>query len=150
MDIKVYPHDAAGCADLTTESLPTDRPFFQASFRPQRFLPSFPLDLGWVSWLGIELKLVQPPNPGNPKASKGELPGTDRWCSIVPGQKTRRATIGWVDMRQKNEAGEFVTSVAPHENFWPGLGRWVMGIKMEDVDIDFPEGVHWDGPTTKL
>jgi hypothetical protein len=32
------------------------------------------------------------------------------------------------------------------ENWWPGIGRWRLGMKMEDATIEFPEGKHWVGP----
>ena len=33
-----------------------------------------------------------------------------------------------------------------YENFWPGLGRWRIGIKIEEAVVEFPEGEHWEGP----
>jgi len=33
-----------------------------------------------------------------------------------------------------------------NENWWPGSGRWKIGMIMEDADIGFPEGEYWKGP----
>ena len=38
----------------------------------------------------------------------------------------------------------------PHENFWPNLGRWQVALKLEDADIDFPEGQYWSVPKSTL
>lgn len=29
------------------------------------------------------------------------------------------------------------------ENFWPGIGRWQLGVVMEDATIEFPVGERW-------
>lgn len=143
----MYPHDTTD--DDPTEPSPSTQPFFQATFQPQRFVPSFPFSLSWITRLGIDIGLVQPPLPEG-KGAQGELPGTDRWCKITPGQSTKRATFGWIDLSQKDQkTGAMVTSVTS-ENFWPRLGRWQLAIKLEDSEIDFGEGTYWDGPKTML
>ena len=30
------------------------------------------------------------------------------------------------------------------ENWWPGLGRWQMGLKLENAIVEFGEGKYWD------
>ena len=35
---------------------------------------------------------------------------------------------------------------AEYRNFWPGLRRWNVAIKMENTNINFGEGLHWDPP----
>lgn len=132
----------------SSEARPSDVPLFQATFRPMRWAPSFPFSASWLRFLGLRACLVQPPLPAG-NGSQGELPGTDRWCEIVPGQVSKRACLAWADLSQKNEQGVLATSVA-HENFWPGLGRWQLALKLEDAAIDFGDGTYWDGPRTKL
>lgn len=88
---------------------------------------------------------MQPPLPSG-NGVQDELPGTDKWCKILPGQSSRKASLAWVDMSQKDETGALQ---AQHENFWPKLGRWQLGVKMEDCEIDFGEGTYWDAPQTK-
>jgi hypothetical protein len=141
--VKVFPHDT-GSDPKEAES--SKVPFFQATVQPFRWTPSFPVSVGWLKYAGLDVSLVQPPLPAG-NGSQDELPGTDRWCKILPGQTTRKAGLAWVDMRQK---GGDEPSQVQYENFWPKLGRWQLGIKMEDCDIDFGEGVYWNAPQTKL
>ncbi|KAJ0159335.1 hypothetical protein CTA2_9908 [Colletotrichum tanaceti] len=141
--VKVFPHDTSGDA---RESSASAAPLFRATFKPVPYVPSFPLSLGVFRYVGVDATLVQPPLPeGN--GSRGELPGTDRWCSIAPGQSSKRASLGWFDIRQADEGGDVV---GEHENFWPGLGRWQIGLKMEDSDVTFAEPKHWDAPRSAL
>ncbi|KAI1756535.1 hypothetical protein F4782DRAFT_537649 [Xylaria castorea] len=143
--VRVYPHDTTGDS---SESRPNNVPLFQATFKPMRWTPSFPFSLSWMQYLGLNASLVQPPLPAG-EGSQGELPGTDRWCKIVPSQTTKRASLAWADLSQKNEQGELTSSVA-HENFWPELGRWQLALQLDDATIDFGEGTYWDAPKTKL
>ncbi|KAK9771488.1 hypothetical protein SCAR479_11827 [Seiridium cardinale] len=141
--IKVFPHDTD---NDPAETKCSDVPFFQTKVKPMRWTPSFPASVSWLKYAGLDVSLVQPPLPEG-TGSQGELPGTDKWCKILPGQDTRKASLAWVDMNQKDEDG---TLHAQHENFWPGLGRWQIGVQMDDCDISFGEGVYWDAPQTKL
>ncbi|KAH8676111.1 hypothetical protein BX600DRAFT_508290 [Xylariales sp. PMI_506] len=141
--VKVYPHDTT---DDPTEKLPNQEPFFQAKVQPIRWVPSFPLSLGWLKYTGIDISLVQPPLPEG-RGSLGELPGTDRWCKIMPAESSRRASLTWVDMNQADEKGVLH---AKHQNFWPGLKQWQFGVKLEDCEVDFGHGIYWDPPPTKL
>ncbi|CAJ2501259.1 Uu.00g041120.m01.CDS01 [Anthostomella pinea] len=143
--VKVYPHDTSG--DVS-EAQASDRPLFQATFQPIRWAPRFPFSLSWLKYIGFDASLVQPPLPAGDGA-QGELPGTDRWARIMPAQSTRRAMVGWVDMSQRDDLGSMASTVE-HENFWPGLGRWQVGVKLENADVDFGLGEYWDPPRTKL
>lgn len=111
------------------------------------FVPSFPLATRWANYLGFDTTLVMPPLPAG-QGSLGELPGTDRWCSLIPHQYSRRTTLGWFDISQKDEEGN---TCGEYENFWPGLGRWQVGLKMEDADLAFqlPEET-WQPPKSNL
>ncbi|WYZ42462.1 hypothetical protein EsH8_VI_000161 [Colletotrichum jinshuiense] len=140
--VKVFPHDTSG--DLKEASASTT-PLFQATFKYVPYVPSFPLSLDIFKYF-VDATLVQPPLPeGN--GSQGELPGTDRWCSISPGQNSKKASLGWFDIRQTDENGN---AVGEHENFWPGLGRWQLGLKLENSDVTFAEPKHWDAPKSVL
>jgi hypothetical protein len=143
--IKVFPHDVMGDE---SESAASTTPFFQATFTPVRYVPSFPMTTNLLKYVGVDVTLVQPPLPEG-KGSQGELPGTDQWCSIVPGEHSRKTSLGWFDIRQQHDEVQSGTSNR-HENFWPKLGRWQMGVKMADADIEFPEGKHWDSPKSVL
>ncbi|KAK7951353.1 uncharacterized protein PG986_007081 [Apiospora aurea] len=141
--VKVYPHDTTG--DLA-ETQASESPFFQATIQPLKWAPSFPLSLNFLKYIGIDASLVQPPLPTG-DGSQQELPGTEHWCKVSPGQKARKACIAWVDMSQKSEKE---VPRAGYENFWPGLGRWQLGLKMEDAEIEFGEPIYWNHSQAKL
>ncbi|KXH35604.1 hypothetical protein CSAL01_02827 [Colletotrichum salicis] len=141
--VKVFPHDTSG--DLM-ESAASTTPFFQATFKSVPYVPSFPLSLDVLKYVGLDATLVQPPLPEG-SGSQDELLGTDRWCSIAPGQSSKKTSLGWFDIRQADEKGHII---GEHENFWPGLGRWQIGLKMEDSIVSFPKPKHWDAPKSVL
>lgn len=142
--VKVFPQDTT---DHLVETS-SHKPLFQATFQPIQYAPSIPFSLSWAKYIGVDVSLVQPPLPKGEDA-EGELPGTDRWCKIIPVQSTNRATLGWVDLSQRN--GEVIApSTEEPDNFWPGIGRWQVGLKLEDADIVFGEGIYWDPPKTNL
>jgi hypothetical protein len=114
----------------------------------------------------MDLNIVQPPLPSG-KSAQDELPGTDRWLKVLPVEHTKKASLGWWDLRQdatgktRSSVGDRMpteedrllgstdedagneTSSSGFENWWPGLGRWRIGVKMEDATIDFAEGESW-------
>jgi hypothetical protein len=133
----VYPYDTSGDA---SESRASEVPFFQTTFKTVPLMPSIPMSTGLYRALGIDTTLVMPPLPqGQPE----EIVGTDRWASSSPSMFTWKSHIGWFDMRQGGEDG---AQVGEHENFWPGMKRWVLGVRMDDVAFTFSEGVYWAPP----
>ncbi|KAK3335860.1 hypothetical protein B0T19DRAFT_407734 [Cercophora scortea] len=143
--IKVFPHDEPGPGQPydATEARPCASPFFQCTIKPMKYLPSFPLSTNVMKLTGINMAMVHPPVPQG-AGSAGELAGTDRWCEIDDFvQSSRAAHLSWVDMSQKGEDGK-----APDEfdNFWPGMGRWVMAVTLADGDLALGAGKHWDTP----
>ncbi|KEZ46292.1 Uncharacterized protein SAPIO_CDS1213 [Scedosporium apiospermum] len=147
--VKVYPHDtpkASGPSSTydATEATAATVPFFQASFKPVPFTPSFPFSAAVFRYLGLNPTLVQPPLPEGKDASQKELPGTSKWCAIDPVQSSWKTKLGWFDLRQQTDGRGQVIGGAEGENFWPGLGRWHLGIRMENATIDFGEGRYWD------
>ncbi|KYK58079.1 hypothetical protein DCS_05092 [Drechmeria coniospora] len=130
--VKVYPHDTAG--DLT-ESAPSTAPFFQTSFTPMSYLPPFPFATRWANYLGFQTTLTMPPLPPG-QGSQGELPGTDRWCTVVPKQYSPQTRTGWFDMSMRDADEKLM---GEYENFWPGLGRWQLGVKMENARLRFDD-----------
>ncbi|KAE9368088.1 hypothetical protein N431DRAFT_548320 [Stipitochalara longipes BDJ] len=136
------------------ERIKSPAAFFTTTFKPISYLPSFPCSTSISKYVGLDLGLVQPPLP----EGKGpELVGTHQWCKIAPVESSKKSSLGWFDLRQSHEgSGEQEPLLRgqersrlkedQYENFWPGLGGWRIGVKMEDAIIDFPEGQHWDGP----
>ncbi|KAI0974243.1 hypothetical protein F4678DRAFT_458210 [Xylaria arbuscula] len=143
--VRIYPNDTTGDP---FESRPCNVPLFQATFKPINWAPSFPFSFSWLRYLGLDAVLVHPPLPAG-KGSQDELPGTDRWCKVEPAISTKRASLAWVDLSQKDEQDQLTSSVA-YENFWPDLGRWQLTLMLEDADIDFPEGIYWDVPKSVM
>lgn len=145
---KVYPHDTLPTDSASSESASPDHtPFFQATFKPIRYAPSFPFRTSWINYLGFDTTLVFPPLPEG-AGSQGELPGTDQWCSVVPQQSTSKCMLGWFDVEQhRDEEGKLT---GEFENFWPGWSKWQIGIKMENSVIEFDHPETWEPPRTRL
>ncbi|KAK8084220.1 hypothetical protein PG997_005491 [Apiospora hydei] len=143
--VKVYPHDTTG-TNPNAESAPSTLPFFQTTFSP--LLGGLPFSTDLYAWIGINATLAQPPLPGNPDAAHGELAGTQQWRAVVPGQASDRSSLGMFDMGQgkgdavgntgKNAVGDEV-----FPNFWPGMPRLTLGLKMENAKISFGEPEIW-------
>lgn len=149
--IAVYPHDTGGSL---SESTPSSTPIFSAIYKPIPYVPSFPISTSIAKYVGIDLSIVQPPLPAG-NGSQDELPGTEKWCQSGPLEYSRKTSLGWWDLKQgsANEEDPLLGRgddcegrKVEYENFWPGVGRWRIGLKMEDALINFPEGKHWDGP----
>ncbi|KAL2680999.1 hypothetical protein Neosp_008602 [[Neocosmospora] mangrovei] len=138
--IKVYPHDLDSATESST---PSATPFFQATFKPLRFAPSFPFQTNWSNYIGIESTLVMPPLPAG-DGTQGELPGTDRWCAVVPHQWSSRCSVGWFDLTQHRDSEG--RSTGEFDNFWPGWGKWHFGFKMKDAVTIFDHPETWDAP----
>ncbi|RSL84119.1 hypothetical protein CEP51_004122 [Fusarium floridanum] len=142
-EVKVYPRDVNSAAETT----PSETPFFQATFKQLRFAPSFPFQTNWINYIGVESTLVLPPLPARDE-THDELPGTDRWCAVVPRQWSPRCSLGWFDLSQHRDAEGRLTG--EFENFWPGWGRWHLGFKMKDAVTIFDHPETWDAPRSTL
>ena len=126
-------------------------PLFTASYRPISYLPRFPMSTAIAKYIGQDLRLAQPPLPQGPENME-ELAGTRKWCRVLPYLYSSKTSLGWWDLKQGNASDEDGLSVTGEqgearegsENFWPGLGRWRIGVKMEDAIIEFPAAVQWE------
>ncbi|OTA02867.1 hypothetical protein A9Z42_0032840 [Trichoderma parareesei] len=133
--IQIFPHDAP--SHDGDESRPSSTPFFTTTFKPMPLAPRFPFATSWVDHLGFNTTLVMPPLPPG-KGTYGELPSTSRWISLVTKQFCKRSTMGWYDVRQPDDgSGDGRALCGGNENFLPWLGRWQVGLKMEDADLTF-------------
>jgi hypothetical protein len=156
VEILVFPHDTT--SDIT-EFRPSSRPFFKGIYKPISYIPSFPSSTTMAKYIGMDMHIVQPQLPEG-KGSLGELTGTDRWCKVLPLEYNKKTSLGWWDLRQDGRNGAEVTEQdsllvnsdsedseeragSNFENWWPGFGRWRIGLKMEDATIYFDEGEHW-------
>ena len=79
---------------------------------------------------------------------------------MFPLEYSSKTSLGWWDLRQDGAKVKEATEQDPllarddpegdgeqagtgFENWWPGFGRWRIGLKMEDATIVFDEGEHW-------
>lgn len=133
-------------------------PFITTVFQSSSFLPSFVCSTYWAKYIGWDLGLVQSPLP---TGAGPELVGTRQWCKVPAVESSKKTSLGWFDLRQRADSSAGTEEQEPllrdggvsdringeaYDNFWPGLGRWRIGLKMEDAMIEFPAGDHWDGP----
>lgn len=129
LTVRVYPHDTSGDK---TEAMASPTPFFQTTMKPVPFMPSFPFSSEWLSFLGIDLQCVHPPLPEG-RGSQGELPGTNSWRAFTPVFSGKTSSLMNFDMTQRREDDKMVSQ--RNKNFWPGLGRWRVGVMMENVTL---------------
>jgi len=106
-----------------------------------RFAPTIPTSTGLAKYLGLDFTQVQPPLP---KGTSPELEGTDRWCKMMPLIWSSKTSLGWFDMnRGRLAVGQSVETREEVNNWWPGLGRWRIGMKMDSATIEFEEAEYW-------
>jgi len=148
--VKVYPHDTTGDP---TEATPAEKPWFQMKFSDTvTGLVNIPFTAELYDYLGINATLVQPPLPSgqDSSAAYGELPGTDHWAATVPGQASTHTTLGLFDLDQGGgdvvEDGSGVNAVGDEyfPNFWPGLPRFTIGLRLADAKVTFSAPEIWD------
>jgi hypothetical protein len=150
MSIVVYPFQDDG---LSSEAKPSAKPFFSGTYKPISYLPSFPISTTVAQYIGLDLRLAQPPLPQGTENVE-ELAGTDRWRGVMPYEFSRKTSLGWWDLKQGNvteedsllASGGDESAWEGYENFWPGFGRRRIGVKMEDAIIEFPEATEWQEP----
>lgn len=164
--MQVFPYDddttassnLAGAAESPSNDGPKP-PFFQASFKTIPYVPAFPMSTHWAKYVGMDTTLVQPPVPqgGKPGARGDEekeeelvVVGTDKWCRCVVAQQSSRTHVGWFDLSQEDQHGGQSSHAALFKNFWPEMGRWQLGIRMDDAKIEIPEGEFWEKPRASL
>ncbi|KAL2271388.1 hypothetical protein VTJ83DRAFT_759 [Remersonia thermophila] len=139
--IRVFPHDHTQPFDPASPPDPaTTKPFFQCTISPIPLVPSFPFTSSILSYIGLDLKLVQPPLPdAGPSAHDRELPGTEGWSALIDyGMKTKKATVMWGDFSQGEGEGE---------EFLPGmLGKKGVVTKLERAEAWFNVPERWDMP----
>lgn len=138
-------------------SPPTAPPFFTCTILPVSYFPfSFPLSTSWGSLLGLDPHLVQPALPTGPE-DEPELCGSEDWKRSLPVLRSKAARLVWIDLRQPSVAAEGRTgeegegegegdallrkdgSRSGEENWWPGVGRWRLGIWCQEGELTLGE-----------
>ncbi|KAM7183559.1 hypothetical protein V8F33_013504 [Rhypophila sp. PSN 637] len=172
--VKVYPHDTS-IPYNPSEDTPSTEPFFTCTLQSVKYVPSFPFRSSWLRYTGFDMNLVQPPVPdASGKTKFGELAGSSppsssrsteaqedgnqqaggetdegRWVMVDDFyQASSRTSLVWADLRQSG--GETQTKEGEYENFWPGMPRWVVAVKLEDGAIELGEGKTWATPCSLL
>lgn len=134
------------------------KPFFTTKIQPLSYLPrsySFPFNSTWAAYFGFSSHLIQPPLPSG---STAEECGTVKWVKAKPELRSKSTRVVWWDMRQpQKEAGvergeetgqaENDLLLAPDEasnqakspNWWPGLGRWRIGLWLDNAILELGE-----------
>jgi hypothetical protein len=142
--VKIYPFDAH---NSPTEAGPSILPFFQMKYKP--LLPNplpIPINLDLFQYLGIDPIIGQPPLPAG-NGSYGEVPGTSAWAETLLGARSNYPTPGTFDLDQGagDDTGNGYNAAGDEyfPNFWPGLPRHNIGVKMEKSTIEFPVPETW-------
>jgi len=123
-------------------------PFFSATINPVRYTPSFPFSSAWLDYLGMSTHILQPPLPEGKPADL--VVGTDNWSRSHPVLKSGKAKLVWFDMKQPEEdpkkvtgtgsgAGDALLAKKGHENWWPGMRRWHIGLYCPDATLELGE-----------
>ncbi|CAK4032721.1 Hypothetical predicted protein [Lecanosticta acicola] len=139
--VKVYPFDTTGD---TTESGPSEKPWFQMTFSPLLpenlvdielpgllslktgdLNPKIPFSSALYGLLGINATLTQPPLPTHKDAFGALVNGGPVWKDVVPGEYSNKTILGTMNMDQTGGDGEEtgVNAVGDEffQNFWPGV-----------------------------
>lgn len=140
ISIAVYAHDDDKPGRASQSDSP--KPLFSAVYQPISYLPRFPISTKVAQYARQDLRLAQPPLPSGPENAE-ELVGTDQWCRVMPYQFSSKTSLGWWDLKQDNIPENQGTENSL-EHFWPGMGRWKIGAKMEDAVVEFPEPERWN------
>ena len=151
--ISVFPPSTSDSTEI--------KPFFTTTLEPVAYLPrsySFPFNSTWATYFGFSGHMVQPPLPSGPTL---EECGTEKWIKAKPELRSKKTRMVWWDMRQpKTETGgersegtgstESDTLLAADQaskrqqvvsdNWWPGLGKWRIGLWLEDAVLELGEG----------
>ncbi|KAF2214709.1 hypothetical protein CERZMDRAFT_36547 [Cercospora zeae-maydis SCOH1-5] len=163
--VKVYPFDTTGDP---AEAFPSEKPFFQMTFAPllpQNLLsntlttflpgllnsgvnlnPTIPFTTDLYALLGINATLYQPPVPQGHDVFGAITSGGPYWKAVVPGQHSTNATLGLINMDQTGGDGQEtgVNAVGDewYPNFWPGLPKNNVALRLRNATITFSEATE--------
>ncbi|KAI4161238.1 MAG: hypothetical protein LQ342_005029 [Letrouitia transgressa] len=122
--VSLFPHDDPS----------SNTPFFTASVAPLGFwTPSFPFSSKFTKYLGLSNVLLQPPLPEG--KDKEIEPGTEEFLKTEGDIFSKSAKIVWFDMKQPG-GGKKGDDGKDRKNWWPGLGRWHLGIWLKEAELN--------------
>jgi hypothetical protein len=148
---------------LTVEVSPQSEnspPFFRVNLAPFRYLPAIPFSTNMSKYIGMDLRLAQPPLPAAKTANDGiqsttddaYLCGTETWKIAVP-EIWGNAKCCWIDhsplLEKPDETSPLLNSAqgAPNallpidaNTWWPAYSPWKVGLWLENGKINFNDG----------
>ncbi len=83
--------------------------------------------------------MVQPPLPQGKGQFKDIEVGTETWKASSPVLRSPGARGCWIDLRQNGVSEEDGREIRIEENWWPELGRWKVGLWLEDAVLTLGE-----------
>lgn len=106
-----------------------------------------PIATDLFKYLGISPFLGQPPLPAG-NGSYDELPGTTQWAETALGATSNYPTPGIMDLAQNggDEVGSTGFNAVGDEyfaNFWPGLTRFNVAVRLDNTTVSFPVPEKW-------
>ena len=134
-----HPLSASSPLPLKVTIYPTTGNSFTFTIHPlpSLFSFSFPFSSSWTSYLGLDGTIVQPPLPQGTGESKNVEVGTQDWKASSPVLKSSKTRGCWVDMKQDGTNGEEERAIVA--NWWPGLGRWKLGLWLDNAVMTLGE-----------
>lgn len=128
--------------------VPSAKPFFSAKLRKIRHVPSIPLSTGIAKYIGLDLRLAQPPLPSGSASpdlvdeyeESEHLCGTKDWKACLP-EIWGRSALCWIDI-QKLEEDEVLIDVGTEQSrkdWWPAYKPWSIGAWIENGTFNFTD-----------
>jgi hypothetical protein len=144
------------------------KPFFRSELTAFGYLPAIPFSTNISKYVGIDLRLAQPPLPSAEStissdtdhtdvplsAGQEELCGTQVWRIIAP-EVWGKAKCCWVKYAPDEskarqvaiESTPLLEEVDSNSSWWPAYKPWKVGLWIQYGKIDFKDG-HEDGLET--
>jgi hypothetical protein len=147
----------SGTTELSLSPPNSTKPFLKLNLTPLKYIPAIPFSTNSAKWIGMDLRLAQPPLPSatGTKSDKGEgaecLCGTEEWKVACP-EIWGRARGCWVDVdfEPTASASEETPLLAEAEGevgqiggkgWWPRYRPWSVGVFIEEGRRNFTDGV---------
>jgi hypothetical protein len=146
---------------LTLEVSPsaTDSPpFLKVNLAPFSYVPAIPFSTNMSKWIGMDLRLAQPPLPAatqtdDSKNDVSYLCGTEEWKIAVP-EIWGDAKCCWINLSplSKKSGDENTPLLSSAESrpdglpagdanaWWPSYAPWKVGLCIENGKINFKNG----------